>query len=529
MDALTCRAEIRRMAVNPVMLTALAVVHYNERRMPEQRVDLYESIITWLLRSREQRQGRTSAETCRLHLQNLALKMQMDKAGRQVQVGNRRAAEAIKDGFDEATEEKAIASAEKFLSEEEVDSGIVVSRGNSLTFWHLTFMEFLAARALAAKGDQDQQKLLIKPAILHNPDWRETLLLFGGTLYRQGLDKINNFFTAILDTVKDGKSLVKEARCVGLIGAMLRDLQAFKYELKDPRYREMLNRVMAIFDKKQARSLYIQVRLEAADALGQAGDPRVLKDIMIHIPGGTFMMGAQKKKETQPNYDSDAYDRESPVHEVRLSNYDICRFPVTVGQYFRFMEEGGYENKSLWAAGGWNKFTEPGDWEKQQLYPTRPVVGVSWYEAMAYAHWAGKQLPTEAQWERAARGPGKQYRKYPWGNTAPDGKNINFWESKLGHPSPVGMFPDDCSEEGVLDMGGNVWEWCLDKWHKNYQGAPTDGSAWETGDSSYRVLRGGSWSGNAQHCRSANRLGNSPDYRYNDIGFRLVFVPQFTL
>ncbi|UCE06799.1 MAG: SUMF1/EgtB/PvdO family nonheme iron enzyme, partial [bacterium] len=534
-DALQARAEIRRMARNPVMLTALAVVHWNERRLPEQRADLYESIITWLLRSREQKPGRINVDKCSVMLQNLALAMQLNPQGRQVTVGRRWAAEAIQKEFPQQTDETRIAAAERFLAEEEVDSGIVVARGNQITFWHLTFQEFLTAKALGGKVETEQQKILINPDILHRPEWREVLLLFGGVLYNQGRDKIDGFFSAILDMATEppagsqpaGGLLADEARCVGLIGAMLRDLKPFSYELLDLRYQTMRDHVMAIFDKGKARTIEIKVRLEAADALGQAGDPRIeedprlWKERMITIPAGSFLMGAQKEDRNKPNYDLDARPSESPVHQVKLYEYKISPFPVTVCQYRRFIDDGGYENEDYWQAGGWNQFKQPEKWDEQIIYPTRPVVGVSWYEAMAYARWAGMELPTEAQWERAAKGKRKTYHQYPWGDDPPDGKITNSDHSGLGHPSPIGMFPDDCTSEGVMDMGGNVIEWCRDWKDVAYDersifyeksNGGTDplndetGNWGKVGQMSYRVIRGGAWDDDIEYWfRCANR------------------------
>ncbi len=531
-EALQSRGEIRRMARNPVMLTALAVVHWNENRLPEQRVELYESVITWLLRSREQRPGRLSAERCGIHLQNLALAMQRHPEGRKVTAGKRWAAEAIKDDFPGETEESKIATAEKFLSEEEVDSGIVVGRGNNITFWHLTFQEYLTAKALGGKSDETQKKLLVDQKILHDPDWREVLLLLAGVLYDQGVDKVDNFFQAILDKVEETQSLNSQARCVGIIGGMLRDLSPFKYQIKDARYKKMLNHVMEIFDTQKARNIDVKTRLEAADALGQAGDPRLNEPDWVKIPAGSFLLGAQKENEAKPNYDEDARKWESPVHEVKLSAFKICRYLVTVGQYRKFVENNGYQTKVYWAAGGWGQFTEPDDWEQQLVYPNRPVLGVSWYEASAYAVWAGVKLPTEAQWERAARG-GDKYRTYPWGETPPDGKITNSEHAKLGHPSPVGMFPDDCTEEGVLDMGGNVYEWCRD-WYDDtgfYEKSAgvlnplndEDGSPGAFGKKGGRVVRGASWLINSEYYfRCANRFWDHPGYRGYNLGFRVV-------
>ena len=153
LEALDSRAEIRKMATNPVMLTALAVVHWNDRRIPDQRAELYESIITWLSRAREERAGRIPAHRCVRLLQAIALEMQNHVQGRLVEVPRRSAAEWIAGSFSQHGE-TATDEAERFLAEEELDSGIIVSRGANLRFWHLSFQEFLAARALAAQRRQ---------------------------------------------------------------------------------------------------------------------------------------------------------------------------------------------------------------------------------------------------------------------------------------------------------------------------------------------------------------------------------------
>jgi hypothetical protein len=155
--------EIKRMASNPVMLTALAVVHWNERRLPEQRVDLYESILNWLARAREKRTGRPSPERCLALLQELALAMQNHPTGRQSQVSRGWATAVLAERFIGLAEADRNEQAAEFLEQEEVDSGIIVSRGSDLRFWHLTFQEYLAARAMGGRPDSAQHALLLVP------------------------------------------------------------------------------------------------------------------------------------------------------------------------------------------------------------------------------------------------------------------------------------------------------------------------------------------------------------------------------
>jgi formylglycine-generating enzyme required for sulfatase activity len=358
--------------------------------------------------------------------------------------------------------------------------------------------------------------------------------LLAGVLYKQGEEKINHLIDAVIERGPKQigqKFLAQLAREVALLGGIVRDLSPFDFKPDNPRYAEISKSVMGIFDKATFRQIPVQIRIEAADALGKVGDPRLEGDLMVDIPGGIFWMGAQKQNKNNPNYDDKAYEtddkmKESPVHQVELSPFSISKYPITVGQYQRFIEDEGYEDEKYWINGGFGKFKEPNKWQDQLPYPSRPVVYVSWYEAAAYCQWAGGRLPSEAEWERAARGPDPAYRKYPWGNKEPDGETANFYESKINHVTPVGIFPESCSPEGIIDLAGNVWEWCWDWIGGDYyqicarQGVvknpkgPTKGEA--------RVLRGGSWGLIEGVCRSSFRVWFSPVNRSIIWGFRVV-------
>jgi len=522
---LHARPEIRRLARNPVMLTALAVVHWNETRLPEQRADLYESIIKWLSQSRERREGRPSAKRCVALLANLALAMQAREGSRKVQVRQHWAARMIAPEWRRLPKDKRLAEAEGFLEEEELDSGIIVKRGDDVRFWHLTFQEFLAARALAAK-DEERLKVL-KGDKIYLPEWREVVLLLAGVLYHQGVDRVDAMFSAALSALPKRAALAREAQCVGLLGAAVRDLSPVDmgYQPRDGRYAASLERVTAIFDAEKARGIDIEVARQAAEALGQAGDPRFAtaearEQNWVTVPAGEFLMGAQKKDSSKPNYDPEASSSESPVHPVCLGEYRIGRYPVTVCEYQRFVDDGGYTKEDHWPSKGFGKWPAPEEWEDQLQHPNRPVVCVSWYEAAAYAAWAGCRLPTEAEWERAARGT--DGRRYPWGDDEPNPALLNSWESRIHEPTPVGLYPGGASPNGVLDMAGNVWEWCSD-WYGGYADAevsdprgPASGPA--------RVVRGGSWGSYARLCRSAYRDGIEPERRGGRLGFRVVLA-----
>ncbi len=566
--ALASRPEIRRLARNTDMLTALAVVHWNDKRLPEQRAELYESILRWLSEARErQRPGREKPLRCRQLLADLALAMQADSQGRTggrsggrpegrlVQVSRRWAAERIAHRFGPASngDPEAIERADAFLAEEEIDSGIIVRRGHQLKFWHLTFQEYLAAQALAGRADTERTRLLLpagdneSPA-LYRPEWRETVLLLGGVLWLQGQDRVDDLVAAVIDALGAQPTRAEQARAAGLLGALVRDLDPFDYRPADPRYRAMLDAALAVFDPAQAPAIPLADRIAAADALAQVGDPRLgwaRLERWVELPGGRFLMGAQSHDKQAPGYDPGAHDDEAPVHEVQVTGFEISRFPVTVAEFAEFLDDEDHADPRWWQAGGADQPAAPDDWEDQQAHPSRPVVSVSWYQAMAFCTWLtdglsrpqgakgslllppGRvvRLPTEAEWEFAARG--ETGRRYPWGNDPPDAQRANFEQTKVNSPSPVGVFPGDRTPEGVMDLAGNVWEWCLDAYREEQyaeclrQGSANDPLA--TGDGgSPRVLRGGAFVVGAGVLRSAFRFGNQPGGRGGNIGFRCV-------
>jgi formylglycine-generating enzyme required for sulfatase activity len=483
--AVNGRREIRKMTRNPVMLTALAVLQHNNVKLPEKRVDLYGSILEWLSKQRA-KPGRMAASECLLRLRELALEMQKHEEGRKKQVPLAWAGEKLARRF--ANRE----SAERFLRAEQTDSGIVVSRGRDIAYWHLTFQEYLAALEIAGWGDADQYKLLLggEPRI-YQPEWRETALLYGGLLHNIGPRKVDELLREVLDKMGQQPNLANRAKCVGLIGALLPDLVG--YTVSDERYGESLRLVMDIFDAAKSKGVPFQDRLAAAEALGQAGDPRLAKQEWVTIPATrNYWIGAQSKDPKGRNYDKEAYADEA-LREVNLLPFRIGKYPVTVAQYLTFVEEGSAPDR------------EPEKWDAQQEHLNWPVVRVTWHQARAYCEWAGGRLPTEEEWERAARGP--KGTKYPWGKEDIDPSRANYEESKIGHPTPVGLYPSGVSAEGACDMVGNVLEWTSSEWSK--------------GSGTY-VWRGGCFVNDRRLARPSYRYSVRPDVQDQILGFRLA-------
>jgi formylglycine-generating enzyme required for sulfatase activity len=230
---------------------------------------------------------------------------------------------------------------------------------------------------------------------------------------------------------------------------------------------------------------------------------------LIHIPAGEFLMGSDPKK------DKGAYKAEQPQHTLHLPEYYMAKTPVTNAQYLAFVEATGQKPPGHWEGG-----KPPGGKEEH------PVVRVSWHDATAYCQWlaeaTGKayRLPSEAEWEKAARGT--DGRIYPWGNEW-EKKRCNSKEGGPGETTPVGQYsPGGDSPYGCVDMAGNVWEWTWSLF-KDYPYNPKDGREDAKAEGS-RALRGGSWLYDQGYARVSYRSLLQTDIFLN-IGFRVVVAP----
>lgn len=256
---------------------------------------------------------------------------------------------------------------------------------------------------------------------------------------------------------------------------------------------------------------------------------------MVLIPAGKFWMGSDRLTlELAGVKWQDWMKDEMPYHQLYLPDYAIGCYPVTNAEFARFIADGGYRQREFWTAAGWqakqeNKWTQPSFWtEKPWNQANHPVVGIGWYESVAYCRWLTKitgrlyRLPTEAEWEKAARGPDGNL--WPWGNSW-NPSRCNTREKGPGHTTRVGRYsPAGDSYYGLADMVGNVWECCATKQGKPYPFEVGE-KEWATNyleDSNVRVWRGGSWGNLEDIARCASRYRYGWILRFTDFGCRVV-------
>jgi gamma-glutamyl hercynylcysteine S-oxide synthase len=263
------------------------------------------------------------------------------------------------------------------------------------------------------------------------------------------------------------------------------------------------------------------------------------KGEMISVAEGAFMMGAAD--------DAFAYDNERPLHTVHVPAFKIDKLLTTNEEYAHFINEGGYKRREWWSDEGWEWreredwraplywTQQSGQWRVQRMFDEslmmgqHPVVGVSWYEAEAYARFMNKRLPTEAEWEKAASWDAMRERKrrFSWGDTEPSRAVCNF-DYHFWGTTPVGSFPEGASAYGCLDMTGNVWEWTSSPFlgYPNFKAYPYPeySETWFDGD--HRVLKGGSWATQASTLRISFRNFFRRHFRIAFAGIRCAAQEQ---
>jgi formylglycine-generating enzyme required for sulfatase activity len=563
--ALARRQSLRRLADNPLILSLIALVYHRRRNLPRGRAELYGDCLHILLdrwdyedkRDIELPADAPSWKAKRAMVQQIAYHFHTAPEG---------AAEAP---ADELTAIIALVlkgfqcpmPPEEVLTLVEERSGIVVDRGlGRYGFAHRTLQEYLTATVIQEAAGKESELL----RHLGEEPWREVILLYVGL---PGVDA-DPLLRQIIQLPDDEahNRLLLAGQCLSedlRVGDQTRQeilarLDALFRAAPDPLTFQRAGAVLAEAGGQQVSDFFLaalddeqpRVRVAAAEALGRLGqkDPALVERLgqayqedsslatrhaardtllrlgrgdlvgMVLVPAGEFRMGSDAP---------DAYGDEKPPHTVYLDAYCIDRTPVTNAEFSAFVQASGYKPQ----------YWEPGP-------DDHPAVLVTWYDAQAYARWAGKALPTEAEWEKAARGT--DGRRYSWGNdfdpsrcntaerTGVRALPRSLWSRLFRRKgelalrpvasrgtTPVGAYsPAGDSPYGVADMAGNVWEWTSSLFEE-YPYQSDDGRE-DPEASGRRVLRGGSWDDVAGFARCSCRLNGVPAHYGVDFGFRCV-------
>jgi sulfatase modifying factor 1 len=324
---------------------------------------------------------------------------------------------------------------------------------------------------------------------LRRPAWMADLYAAGeAALAKQHWEEAITNFEALarLDpTYRDASEKLDETRY--LAGSA--DLKAGRFDLAIAR----LQQILSVYD-------------DADDKLAQALDGSV-----VQVPAGKFLRGSNAE-------DLD----ERPQHQLYLDAFEIDKYEVTNVQYHRFLELSRRNAPQLWPGRYVHLAPERNPNWHDGIYPpgeaTYPAAGITWQNAADYCAWVGKRLPSEAEWEKAARAT--DGRTYPWGD-AWDASNANTSETGLRYPQPVGSYPSGASPYGALDMAGNVWEWVADLYDREYYShAPERNPQGPPSGTGERILRGGAWDSSPAQARASYRNAThffGPNFR---VGFR---------
>ncbi len=537
---------------NPLLLTAICLVHYDKKSLPERRADLYEQCVDVLLERWRAAKGISvsmDAKKARGVLQPLAYWMHLEPQRRRATP--KEIAPQIARSLSEVQWKD---SAERFLATIRDESGLLVGWSErDFGFLHLGFQEYLAAREIRRRyfEEDDRQALADLAANFGDPWWREVTLLL------VALEEPSLFEPLFAEVVKhDAFAESQDLVSYALTDAVRVSPRPFVELLDLPpgRDRKLWERQLAalrVLEKiapagvveratmlAQHPHAEVEQRFWVSSAArratksklrefsgfsmsGQFGGGAALSDLpsrvlstrgeieLVAIPGGKFWMGStdeeivRLKREYQQH--APLFDIESPTHEVMLSPFFFAPTPVTNGQYARFLEATPNAAKpEYWADRRYNQ-------------PDQPVVGVSWMDVQRFCNWAGVQLPTEAQWEYACRG-GTDTR-YWSGDKEADLERVGWFDRNSGS-SLQSVGRKLANPFGLYDLHGNVWEWCTD-WYAAYlRNLPSEPAGAVGGLG--RVARGGSFSAVAVGCRSAARSWFTPSSRQSNLGFRVA-------
>jgi len=523
---------LRQLPTNPLLLTILCLVHHEDHSLPRKRVDVYARCVRVLL------------ESWRKDLQQAWGSSTFDAGAAEGVLGSlawwlhgeeNRTSGTVSELSEQSTAALAEVSlssglgrdGEAFVKRMRDESGILAMWGSGRCgFLHLTFQEYLAGLHAAREG---HAALLVER--MGSSWWREVLLValaMGSRTFAlaffEGLlrTEVNRWDVTLVDQCLDEASMVpmepflaalaESSRSPSAKAAILRRVKL----ISSPELTELCRKLAASTDRElSAVAREVVQRAGGGIEIPLRGDPETTSEGFVdprtgiaYVPlfAGELPMGSEG-----------GHPWERPVHRVRLPAFTLGRYPVTNAEYARFLEANtGQEAPAYWSNSQFND-------------PLQPVVGVAWEEAQAFCRWAGARLPTEAEWEYACRAG--TTTEFCFGNEPTELGDYGWFGGNSGGQShPVGEKKPN--PWGLHDMHGNVWEWCEDAWDAQAYETRASGvisdsrvTSKDTGEEDPdRVVRGGSWGGGADWCRSAFRYWGGPGYRSYYVGFRVCLV-----
>ena len=560
-EAVNTRDDIRNFAPNPLLLTVMALVNRHRGELPEARALLYEDAVNVLLWQWERKDKKQEAHLRELLNQAGKTEGDLEKViwklaynlHAQIKEENANAPVGIQE-IDLLNELKKINKNKLDWAKEIIEgikerAGLLIDTGVGVfTFPHRSFQEFLAATYLETEQGRENFIEITDRYANNLPVWREVILWAVNRSVHIGRNSYKPIVLAGKLCPTTEPENANDWRRNWFAGEVLAETGVDRVEEDDHGKNVLLPRVRnRLVQLLEGSHLTPRERAEAGNTLAQLGDPRfdtehwhLPKEPLlgfVHIPTGDFLMGTKKSdiKSLIEKFggEKDFYERETEQHKVNLPDYFMSRYPVTVAQFKTFVVESEYK---------------PDREESLKGVPTHPVVYVTWFDAIAYCNWLNEKLkaiakttqpedeeqnkfwrglaegklmvtlPSEAEWEKAARGD-KEAREFPWGEDVNlDKVNGNM---VIGRTSPVGSFPQGKSPYDLQDMSGNVWEWTRSIYEKYpYQNSEKR----ETMDDkeSSRVLRGGAFYHDVRDLRCAFRFYHNPVGRSYSIGFRVV-------
>ena len=449
--------------------------------------------------------------------------------------------------------------AKKLLNSIRDQSGLLVWLGEErYSFLHLSLQEYLVARHIQDRALLHPEDVEQLAGHFGDDAWREVILLAVGltnpslfeplmhALLRTGAVARNASLTydCLRDAPEASAGPFLQALAAGLEDAdtrytalrLLQQLPGWEEATVTTRRSRLLGWLRrsepltgrALVERMAGHDRSPQVRSMATELLGgrtplvatgsTAGQERAwARDgtVLVFVPAGVYSIGDDDLD--FPNEEVRGWAR--PAHAVTLSGYWIGKYAVSNAQYRRFLAANpAYPKPMFWD-------------DKQFDQPEQPVVGVSYGDALAYCEWAGLQLPSEARWEAAARGPAG--RRFPWGDEPPDDGRANFG-GELGRTSPVGAYPKGGGPFGTLDQSGNVWEWCADEWRPDAYAGRADAAhdpvvaepSTRSGEVRHAPVRGGAWDDPAVSLAASVRLRGRAGVRVRALGFRVCAPAQ---